>query len=96
MPPDITTENPYYKSIIENQKFIDDEAQFPLSETLKTTMLRVVPYWNEYIVPDILAKQKVLMVTHGTVLRSLIKHLESNFYSYFRNNLEWRGGDVFY
>lgn len=88
LPPSITERNPYFYTIVKNQKFINDGAVFPKSESLKTTMERVIPYWEENIVPDIRAKRKVLIVAHGTVLRSIIKHLESNFYSYFRNNVK--------
>jgi len=54
--------------------------KFPSTESLKVTMERVIPYWNENIVPSIQRGQRVLVVAHGTVLRSLVKHLDGEYY----------------
>jgi len=50
--------------------------KFPSTESLKETMERVIPYWDNFIVPNIKRGQRVLIVAHGTVLRSLIKYLD--------------------
>lgn len=53
-----------------------DPSQLPNSESLKTTLDRVLPYWNETISPEVKAGKTVLIVAHGNSLRALIKHLE--------------------
>ena len=39
-------------------------------------MERVIPYWNERIVPAVAAGQRVLVAAHGNSLRALVKHLD--------------------
>jgi 2,3-bisphosphoglycerate-dependent phosphoglycerate mutase len=53
-----------------------DPARIPLTECLKDTVERVVPYWNERIAPRVAAGERVLVAAHGNSLRALIKHLE--------------------
>src|SRR3989338_6676821 len=48
----------------------------PLTESLKGTVARVVPYWDEKIAPAIRAGQRVLIAAHGNSLRALVKHLD--------------------
>ena len=50
--------------------------ELPLTESLKDTVARVVPYWNETIAPAIRAGQRVLIAAHGNSLRALVKHLD--------------------
>lgn len=52
------------------------EAELPLSECLADTVERVLPYWNEEIVPTIKAGQRVLIAAHGNSLRALVKYLD--------------------
>jgi 2,3-bisphosphoglycerate-dependent phosphoglycerate mutase len=52
------------------------EAQLPLTECLKDTVDRVLPYWEETIVPDINSGKKVIIAAHGNSLRALVKHLD--------------------
>ncbi|TPG10414.1 2,3-diphosphoglycerate-dependent phosphoglycerate mutase [Sphingomonas oligophenolica] len=47
----------------------------PATESLKDTIARVLPYWNERIVPALKAGQRVLISAHGNSLRALVKHL---------------------
>ena len=49
----------------------------PLTECLKDTVERVVPFWNDSIAPAIRAGKKVLVAAHGNSLRALIKYLDS-------------------
>jgi len=51
-------------------------SELPLTESLKETVARVVPYWNETIAPEILAGRRVIVVAHGNSLRALVKHLD--------------------
>ncbi len=48
----------------------------PLTECLKDTVARVIPYWNDEIAPAIQSGQRVLIAAHGNSLRALIKHLD--------------------
>lgn len=50
--------------------------QLPLTECLKDTVARVLPYWQESIVPQIQSGKRVLITAHGNSLRSLVKHLD--------------------
>lgn len=52
-------------------------AELPLTECLKDTVARVVPYWNEAVVPDIKAGRRVIIAAHGNSLRALVKHLDN-------------------
>jgi len=49
----------------------------PATESLKTTLERVLPYWHEEIVPQLKLGKKVLISAHGNSLRALVKHLDS-------------------
>ena len=53
-----------------------NENEFPASESLKDTVNRFLPYWNETIAPSILSGKKVLIVAHGNSLRALVKYLD--------------------
>lgn len=47
----------------------------PQTESLKDTIARVLPYWEERIAPDLKAGKRVLIAAHGNSLRALEKHL---------------------
>ncbi len=53
-----------------------DPAQVPLTECLKDTVARVVPYWQERIAPRVAAGERVLVAAHGNSLRALIKYFD--------------------
>lgn len=74
-PPEITTEDerypgfdPRYSKMARNE--------IPLAESLKDTVERFLPYWNEIIAPQIRGGSNVIIVAHGNSLRALIKHLD--------------------
>ncbi|MDM7462214.1 MAG: 2,3-diphosphoglycerate-dependent phosphoglycerate mutase [Tepidimonas taiwanensis] len=50
--------------------------QTPLTECLKDTVARVLPCWNDTIVPAMRRGQRVLISAHGNSIRALIKHLD--------------------
>jgi len=52
------------------------DADRPLSESLKDTVARVVPYWESVIAPRVMAGERVLIAAHGNSLRALVKHLD--------------------
>ena len=51
-------------------------SQVPLTECLKDTVARVLPYWNQAIAPDIRAGKRVLVAAHGNSIRALVKYLD--------------------
>jgi 2,3-bisphosphoglycerate-dependent phosphoglycerate mutase len=53
-----------------------DKARIPLTECLKDTVARVVPYWNERIAPRVSRGERVLIAAHGNSLRALIKFFD--------------------
>jgi 2,3-bisphosphoglycerate-dependent phosphoglycerate mutase len=48
----------------------------PLTECLKDTVARFLPYWNDTVAPEVRAGRKVLVVAHGNSLRALVKYLD--------------------
>ena len=54
-----------------------DRKELPLHESLKDTIARVVPYYNNVIIPEIRAGKKVLIAAHGNSLRALVKYLDN-------------------
>ena len=50
--------------------------QVPLTECLKDTVARVLPYWNEAIAPTIRSGKRVLIAAHGNSIRALVKYLD--------------------
>jgi len=48
----------------------------PETECLKDVVVRMLPYWYDAIVPDLLVGHNVLVVAHGNSLRALVKHLD--------------------
>jgi 2,3-bisphosphoglycerate-dependent phosphoglycerate mutase len=48
----------------------------PKTECLKDVITRMLPYWDEAIVPDLKAGKRVLVTAHGNSLRALVKHLD--------------------
>ena len=55
----------------------EDPALLPLNESLETTIERVVPYYNEVILPDMKAGKRVIIAAHGNSLRALVKYLDN-------------------
>ncbi len=53
-----------------------DESDIPLTECLKDTVARVLPYWHDVIVPVIKSGKKVLISAHGNSLRALVKYFD--------------------
>src|SRR3546814_12871726 len=52
-----------------------DEHALPATESLKTTLERVLPYWHDAIAPQLKVGQTVLVTAHGNSLRALYKYL---------------------
>jgi len=53
------------------------EKELPLTECLKDTVARFVPYWENTIAPSVKQGKKVLIAAHGNSLRALVKYLDN-------------------
>lgn len=51
--------------------------ELPLTECLKDTVARFLPYWHESIAPRILSGQRVIIAAHGNSIRALVKYLDN-------------------
>jgi 2,3-bisphosphoglycerate-dependent phosphoglycerate mutase len=54
-----------------------DEKDVPLTECLKDTVARFLPYWHETIAPTVKSGKKVIIAAHGNSLRALVKYLDN-------------------
>lgn len=77
-PPPMEPDHQYYKAIVCDPRYKDgpSKAEFPMFESLKLTIERTLPYWNETIVPQLKEGKRVLIAAHGNSLRGIVKHLD--------------------
>ncbi|KMQ50307.1 Phosphoglycerate mutase [Chitinispirillum alkaliphilum] len=61
--------DPRYRDII--------DEQLPLTECLKDTVNRFMPYWDKVLVPELKKDKELIIAAHGNSLRALVKHLDS-------------------
>lgn len=76
MPPAMENNDPRHPSHDPRYKNVAP-GLLPSTESLKETVARFLPLWNETIAPKIKSGQKVLIVAHGNSLRALMQHLEN-------------------
>lgn len=50
--------------------------QIPLTECLKDTVARMMPFWDESLAPAIRAGKRTVIAAHGNSIRALVKHLD--------------------
>ena len=53
------------------------ESELPLTESLKDTVARCVPYWHDVIAPTLKSGKRVIVSAHGNSLRALVKYLDN-------------------
>jgi 2,3-bisphosphoglycerate-dependent phosphoglycerate mutase len=53
------------------------ENELPLTESLKDTIARCIPYWHDVIAPTLKAGKHVIVSAHGNSLRALVKYLDN-------------------
>jgi 2,3-bisphosphoglycerate-dependent phosphoglycerate mutase len=53
-----------------------DPSQVPLTECLKDTVDRVMPFWNESMAPAIKAGKRIVVAAHGNSIRAMVKYLD--------------------
>ena len=75
-PPALTPDDPMYPG--KDPRYTDLKPEdLPLTECLKDTVARFLPYWHETIAPAVKAGQRVLIAAHGNSLRALVKYLDN-------------------
>lgn len=75
-PPMMEKSNPEHPS--NDPRYADvPSANIPSGESLKDTVARVLPLWNQKITKDIVAGKKILIAAHGNSIRALVMHLEN-------------------
>lgn len=75
------TAHAYYDQIVNDARYKDEPAkdQFPMFESLKLTIERTLPYWNDVIIPQLKEGKQILIAAHGNSLRGIVKHLDSKY-----------------
>jgi len=78
-PPPMEADHPYYDVIRKDPRYANGPSgdEFPACESLKLTIKRTLPYWDDVIVPQMKAGKKILIAAHGNSLRGIVKHLDS-------------------
>jgi 2,3-bisphosphoglycerate-dependent phosphoglycerate mutase len=74
-PPPIEAGSEYSQDADPRYAVLPPEAR-PVTEALADVVVRMLPYWYDAIVPDLLAGRNVLVAAHGNSLRALVKHLD--------------------
>jgi 2,3-bisphosphoglycerate-dependent phosphoglycerate mutase len=75
-PPPLTSDDPRHPS--RDRRYASlSRSELPLTESLKDTVARFLPYWHDAIAPDIRAGKKVLIAAHGNSLRAVVKYLDN-------------------
>ena len=74
-PPPIADDDEYSQFADPRYATLPPELK-PRTECLKDVLNRVLPYWYDEIVPDLLAGHLVLVAAHGNSLRAIVKHLD--------------------
>ena len=75
-PPPIPDDDPLSQAGDPRYALLPPEL-LPRTECLKDVQWRLLPYWYEFIVPDLAAGRAVLVTAHGNSLRALVKHLDN-------------------
>jgi 2,3-bisphosphoglycerate-dependent phosphoglycerate mutase len=74
-PPPLEKDDPRYPGHEARYKQLT-QSELPLTECLKDTVARFLPYWHETIAPAVLSGKKVIVAAHGNSLRALVKYLD--------------------
>ena len=75
-PPALERTDPRYPG--NDRRYADMlQQEIPLTECLKDTVARFLPYWNDVIAPQVKAGKRVLVAAHGNTIRALVKYLDN-------------------
>ena len=73
-PPEIADDNEFSQA--HDERYATLGSDLPRTECLKDVLVRMLPYWEEEIVPQLKVGKTVLITAHGNSLRALVKHLD--------------------
>ena len=73
-PPELSPTDPLHPMHDRRYHYLTPD-HLPLSESLKTTGIRVMPYWYDTIVPQVMDGKRLIVVAHGNSLRAIVKEL---------------------
>ena len=75
-PPPLSPDDERYPG--RDPRYVDlDPAEIPLTESLKDTVARFLPYWHGTIAPEVKTGRRLLLAAHGNSLRALVKYLDN-------------------
>ncbi|MFQ6023723.1 MAG: 2,3-diphosphoglycerate-dependent phosphoglycerate mutase [Acidiferrobacterales bacterium] len=74
-PPALEADDPRHPRFDVNYDELEN-VPLPATESLKDTLERVLPYWQDVIVPVLREDKRVIISAHGNSLRALVKHLD--------------------
>jgi len=75
-PPALTRDDPRFPGHEDKYNLLDD-ACIPVTECLKDTVDRALPFWFDEVVPAIKGGKRVLITAHGNSLRAIVKYLDN-------------------
>ena len=75
-PPALEPDDPRNPQLQEQYRNVE-KSELPLAESLKDTITRVIPYYENVIKKDMLEGKRVLLVAHGNSIRALVKYFEN-------------------
>jgi 2,3-bisphosphoglycerate-dependent phosphoglycerate mutase len=65
------------RSSVNDPRYAGIEGEVPLTECLKDTVARFVPYWEETISPQLKEGKRIIIAAHGNSIRALVKYLDN-------------------
>lgn len=75
-PPELKPDDP--RAPTNDPRYRDLERKdIPLTECLKDTVARFLPYWHNTIAPEIKSGKRIIIAAHGNSLRALVKYLDN-------------------
>ena len=74
-PPALTPDDPRYAGRDARYAALS-RGELPLTESLKDTVARFLPYWHQIVAPSIRSGKRVIIAAHGNSLRALVKYLD--------------------
>lgn len=80
-PPAMESDHKYYETITKDPRYAAEPKpdEFPKFESLKLTIERTLPYWNNVIIPQLKEGKKIIIAAHGNSLRGIVKHLDRKY-----------------
>lgn len=75
-PPELTIDDARYPGTDRRYQSLSKQ-DIPLTECLKDTVARFLPYWNGTIVPQVKSGKRIIITAHGNSLRALVKYLDN-------------------